>query len=199
MREPSLQTRHHSTAIHSHAVPSVVSAAQESISAEVQAIRKLSETASKYPYYKFNYAWTRQIQDAVSYRPASVLRMTKLPVLTYCSASLSSYAATWEAWAHRRAANCSPSRTWAGLWTVSMTERGTGFRLTSLNTIHSPREPQRPRRLPPDDRGVPPRSRLADRGSCASTLPSNPTPLLSRLSCHLITHLFTRLVWHATP
>ncbi|KAK0310730.1 Translin-1 [Friedmanniomyces endolithicus] len=47
------------------AVPSVVSSAQASIDKEVQTIHKLSETASKEPYYKFNYAWTRQIQDVV--------------------------------------------------------------------------------------------------------------------------------------
>ncbi|KAK0265873.1 Translin-1 [Friedmanniomyces endolithicus] len=48
------------------AVPSVVSSAQANIDKEVQTIHKLSETASKEPYYKFNYAWTRQIQDACS-------------------------------------------------------------------------------------------------------------------------------------
>ncbi|KAK0940195.1 Translin-1 [Friedmanniomyces endolithicus] len=48
------------------AVPSVVSSAQASIDKEVQTIHKLSETASKEPYYKFNYAWTRQIQDVCS-------------------------------------------------------------------------------------------------------------------------------------
>ncbi|KAK1061169.1 Translin-1 [Friedmanniomyces endolithicus] len=47
-------------------VPSVVSSAQFSIDKEVQTIHKLSETASREPYYKFNYAWTRQIQDACS-------------------------------------------------------------------------------------------------------------------------------------
>ncbi|KAK0247905.1 Translin-1 [Friedmanniomyces endolithicus] len=40
--------------------------AQANIDKEVQTIHKLSETASKEPYYKFNYAWTRQIQDACS-------------------------------------------------------------------------------------------------------------------------------------
>jgi hypothetical protein len=43
----------------------VVSAAQASIANEVQSIKRLEELASKHPYYKFNYAWTRHIQDAV--------------------------------------------------------------------------------------------------------------------------------------
>ena len=46
-------------------VPTVVNAAQDSIAKEVAAIQTLSETASKYPYYRFNYAWTRTVQDAV--------------------------------------------------------------------------------------------------------------------------------------
>ncbi|KAK5116967.1 hypothetical protein LTR62_006688 [Meristemomyces frigidus] len=45
-------------------VSSVLEAAQASISREVTTIQKLSEVAAKHPYYKFNYAWTRQIQDA---------------------------------------------------------------------------------------------------------------------------------------
>jgi hypothetical protein len=40
-----------------------VSIAQSNIEMEIQTIHKLSETASKHPYYKFNYAWTRQVQD----------------------------------------------------------------------------------------------------------------------------------------
>ncbi len=62
--QPSSQ-RWHFTTNTTIAVPSVVSSAQASIDKEVQTIHKLSETASKEPYYKFNYAWTRQIQDAV--------------------------------------------------------------------------------------------------------------------------------------
>jgi hypothetical protein len=46
-------------------VPAVVQAAEASIRNEVQTIQQLSAVASKYPYYKFNYAWTRQMQDAV--------------------------------------------------------------------------------------------------------------------------------------
>ncbi|KAK0336772.1 Translin-1 [Friedmanniomyces endolithicus] len=63
--QPSSQ-RWHFTTNTTIAVPSVVSSAQASIDKEVQTIHKLSETASKEPYYKFNYAWTRQIQDACS-------------------------------------------------------------------------------------------------------------------------------------
>ena len=47
-------------------VPSVLTAAQANIEKEVATIQKLSEVASKHPYYKFNYAWTRHVQDAVS-------------------------------------------------------------------------------------------------------------------------------------
>lgn len=50
-------------------VPAVVSSAEQSLAAEVEAIRTLSATASKYPYYRFNYAWTRPMQDAVCSSP----------------------------------------------------------------------------------------------------------------------------------
>ncbi|KAK3691730.1 Translin-1 [Vermiconidia calcicola] len=58
----STLSRAHSTS--SAELPSVVKAAQASIQNEVEAIQQLSEIASKNPYYKFNYAWTRQMQDA---------------------------------------------------------------------------------------------------------------------------------------
>ena len=45
---------------------SVISAAESSIGKEIETIKQLSEIASKHSYYKFNYAWTRQVQDAVS-------------------------------------------------------------------------------------------------------------------------------------
>ncbi|KAG9525864.1 Translin, partial [Aureobasidium melanogenum] len=45
-------------------LPAVVSSAQESISKEVESIVKLSDAASKYPYYKYNGMWTRHVQDA---------------------------------------------------------------------------------------------------------------------------------------
>jgi len=46
-------------------VPSVLNAAQSNINNEIQTIQQLSEVASKHPYYKFNHAWSRQMQDAV--------------------------------------------------------------------------------------------------------------------------------------
>ncbi|RMZ31137.1 hypothetical protein D0859_04751 [Hortaea werneckii] len=44
-------------------VPSLVTAAQANIDHEIKTIQQLSEVASQHPYYKFNYAWTRQMQD----------------------------------------------------------------------------------------------------------------------------------------
>ncbi|KAF1821188.1 Translin [Dissoconium aciculare CBS 342.82] len=58
----AILSRAHSTA--SSDASSVVAAAQASIANEVQSIQRLEELASKYPYYKFNYSWTRHIQDA---------------------------------------------------------------------------------------------------------------------------------------
>jgi len=52
-------------------VSSVVKAAQDNINNEIQTIQQLADVASKHPYYKFNYAWTRQVQDAVSGQPPS--------------------------------------------------------------------------------------------------------------------------------
>lgn len=46
-----------------------MSAAQDSIKNEVASVLKLSEAASKYPYYKYNGMWTRHVQDAVSMIP----------------------------------------------------------------------------------------------------------------------------------
>ncbi|KAK5748138.1 Translin-1 [Elasticomyces elasticus] len=60
----SILSRAHSTA--SADVQAVVSSAQSNLDQEIQTIHKLSETASKQPYYKFNYSWSRQIQDACS-------------------------------------------------------------------------------------------------------------------------------------
>jgi hypothetical protein len=42
----------------------VISTAQTTIEEEIQTIQELSAVASKYPYYKFNYSWSRQVQDA---------------------------------------------------------------------------------------------------------------------------------------
>ncbi|KAI7218243.1 Translin [Hortaea werneckii] len=57
----SILSRAHSTPTSD--LPSLVSAAQANIDHEIKTIQQLSEVASQHPYYKFNYAWTRQIQD----------------------------------------------------------------------------------------------------------------------------------------
>lgn len=46
-------------------VGSIIEAAQSSIQEEIQIVRQLEVLASQHPYYKFNYAWTRQMQDVV--------------------------------------------------------------------------------------------------------------------------------------
>jgi len=46
-------------------VQNVVRQAEASISNEVGTVAQLAEVASKHPYYKFNFAWTRAIQDTV--------------------------------------------------------------------------------------------------------------------------------------
>ncbi|KAK5170500.1 Translin-1 [Saxophila tyrrhenica] len=58
----SILSRSHSTP--SSELQPVIQAAEANIQQEVKAIGQLSEVASKYPYYKFNYAWSRQMQDA---------------------------------------------------------------------------------------------------------------------------------------
>ncbi|OCK75689.1 Translin [Lepidopterella palustris CBS 459.81] len=55
-------SRAHSTL--ASAIPEVVTAAEGSIENEVETILKLSQAASKLPYYKWNAMWSRQIQDA---------------------------------------------------------------------------------------------------------------------------------------
>ncbi|KAI6827934.1 Translin [Hortaea werneckii] len=57
----SILSRAHSTP--SSDLPSLVTAAQANIDHEIKTIQQLSEVASQHPYYKFNYAWTRQMQD----------------------------------------------------------------------------------------------------------------------------------------
>jgi hypothetical protein len=47
------------------AVPEVLDAAKEPISKVVETVGKLSQAASKMPYYKFNNMWSRQVQGAV--------------------------------------------------------------------------------------------------------------------------------------
>jgi hypothetical protein len=48
-------------------VSSVLNAAEESIQKAVETVAKLSSSASKLPYYKFNHMWSRQVQDIVSF------------------------------------------------------------------------------------------------------------------------------------
>lgn len=43
----------------------MIAAAQANIAIEIQTIQQLSEVASKQPYYRFNYAWTKQIEASV--------------------------------------------------------------------------------------------------------------------------------------
>ncbi|KAI6859724.1 hypothetical protein D0864_00514 [Hortaea werneckii] len=57
----SILSRAHSTPTSD--LPSLVTAAQANIDHEIKTIQQLSEVASQHPYYKFNYAWTRQMQD----------------------------------------------------------------------------------------------------------------------------------------
>ncbi|WPH02592.1 Translin [Acrodontium crateriforme] len=58
----SVLSRAHSTK--SADLEPVLAAAEASIKNEVETIQKLSELASQHPYYKFNYSWTRTMQDA---------------------------------------------------------------------------------------------------------------------------------------
>ncbi|KAI9664904.1 MAG: hypothetical protein M1821_006352 [Bathelium mastoideum] len=44
--------------------PQVISSAESAIRYEIDTIQRLSEAASKHPYYKFNGIWSRNIQDA---------------------------------------------------------------------------------------------------------------------------------------
>ncbi|KAH8725899.1 Translin [Phaeosphaeriaceae sp. PMI808] len=56
-------SRAHSTPVAS--LPEVLAAVREPISNVVETISKLSQAASKVPYYKFNNMWSRQVQGAV--------------------------------------------------------------------------------------------------------------------------------------
>jgi len=44
---------------------STVEEAKKSILEQVESIRKLAAVASRYPYYKYNSMWTRDMQNAV--------------------------------------------------------------------------------------------------------------------------------------
>lgn len=46
--------------------PSLLSQVEDAVKEEIDTVIKLSELASNYPYYKYNYRWTRQVQDAIS-------------------------------------------------------------------------------------------------------------------------------------
>lgn len=48
------------------AVSEMLKAAQEPIDNVIETVSKLSQAASKMPYYKFNNMWSRQMQGAVS-------------------------------------------------------------------------------------------------------------------------------------
>ena len=74
-------------------MPPVVKAAQDSIFEEVLIIQQLSEVASKNPYYRFNYAWTRQMQDVVGAEYPYSSDQTFASMLTQDSASQSCFAA----------------------------------------------------------------------------------------------------------
>ena len=54
-----------STAYTKRAVPSVVTIAQTNITDQVRTIQQLARVASQYPYYKFNYAWHKQMENSV--------------------------------------------------------------------------------------------------------------------------------------
>jgi hypothetical protein len=47
------------------AVPTVVAAAEANIAIEIETIQKLSDVASRHPYYRFNYSWNRQMESSV--------------------------------------------------------------------------------------------------------------------------------------
>ncbi|TKX23284.1 translin [Elsinoe australis] len=45
-------------------LPSVLDQAEASIKNEIATIARLNDEASKFPYYKYNFMWSRQMQDA---------------------------------------------------------------------------------------------------------------------------------------
>ncbi|KAF2873775.1 Translin [Massariosphaeria phaeospora] len=57
-------SRAHSTPVAN--LSDVLKAAEEPIQNVVETVSKLSQSASKLPYYKFNSMWSRQVQEAVS-------------------------------------------------------------------------------------------------------------------------------------
>jgi hypothetical protein len=57
---------------HEKPVSEVLGAAKEPIDNVVETVGKLSQAASKMPYYKFNNMWSRQMQGAVCSRTSTV-------------------------------------------------------------------------------------------------------------------------------
>jgi len=60
----ALLTRIHSTPRSKY--ESLLPQVEEGIRKEIQAIQALAAYASKYPFYKYSFKWSRQVQDAVS-------------------------------------------------------------------------------------------------------------------------------------
>jgi len=59
------------TTTNQSSVQALVQSAESSIKNEVDTISKLAQEASKYPYYKYNGMWSRQVQDTVRATPKS--------------------------------------------------------------------------------------------------------------------------------
>ncbi|KAF2224875.1 Translin [Elsinoe ampelina] len=57
----AILSRAHSTAATD--LPPILEQAESSIKTQIATIAKLNEEASKYPYYKYNFMWTRQMQE----------------------------------------------------------------------------------------------------------------------------------------
>ncbi|KAL1856349.1 hypothetical protein VTK73DRAFT_8306 [Phialemonium thermophilum] len=58
-----LLTRVHSTPRDDY--PSFLTQVESAIQDEIKTVARLSEFASQYPYYKYNFKWTRSLQDAI--------------------------------------------------------------------------------------------------------------------------------------
>lgn len=46
-------------------VSTVIKAASDHIAREIETVQQLSKVASQHPYYRFNYAWSRQMESVV--------------------------------------------------------------------------------------------------------------------------------------
>ncbi|RDW62831.1 hypothetical protein BP5796_11133 [Coleophoma crateriformis] len=60
----SILSRAHSTP--SAQLKPVIESAENSIRLEIESVSKLSEVASKHPYYKYNGMWSRDVQNAIT-------------------------------------------------------------------------------------------------------------------------------------